>query len=124
MLEVMLLIPLVLFAFLVLATRYSWKVIFLLLLVGPFLATALLIAGAVAFTDIGGLPPSFRDWVSFILTAYFFIFSMAIIYPRSAYVGIFALLACVIYERFPRSRTEDRAWRILLSAGLGAAGCD
>src|SRR5260370_4954031 len=121
MLQATLVIPFFVFAFLVRATGYSWRLLFLLLLVGPFIATAVLIAGGVVFTDIGELPASLRDWVSFTLTAYFFIFSMAIIYPRSAYVAIFALLAWIIYERSPRSRTEDRAWRILIGAGLGTA---
>jgi hypothetical protein len=120
-LEVMLLIPFVLFAFLVLATRYSWKLIFLLLLVGPFLATALLIAGAAAFTDIGGLPPSFRDWVSFILTMYLLILPMAIIYPRSACVAILALLGWTVYERSLGPRNDDRNWRILIATGIGIA---
>jgi hypothetical protein len=117
----MLLIPFVLFAFLVLAMRYSWKLIFLLLLVGPFLATALLIAGAVAFTDIGGLPPSFRDWVSFILTMYLFIFPMAIIYSMSACIAILALFGWTAYERSSLSRTEDRARQIFTATGLGTA---
>jgi hypothetical protein len=121
MLEIMLVIPFVLFALLVRATQYSWKLLFLLLLVGPFLATALNIAGGVAFTNIGGLPPSFRDWVSYILTMYLLILPMAIIYPRSACVAILALLGWTVYERSSGSRNEDRNWRILIATGIGTA---
>jgi hypothetical protein len=119
MLEVILVIPFVLFVFLVRVTQYSWKLFFVLLLVGPFIATAVLIAGGVAFTDIGGLPPSFLDWVSFILTLYLLILPMAVIYPRSACVAILALLGWAVYERSLRSRAEDRAWRILIATGIG-----
>ena len=122
MLEVMLVIPFVLFAFLVRATRYSWRLFFLLLVVGPFIATALLIAGVIVFTNIGGLPPSFRDWISFILTMYLLILPMAVIYPRSACVAILALLASSAYELSSWSRTEDGVRRILVGAGFGAAG--
>ncbi len=121
MLDVVLVIPFVLFAFLVRATRYSWRFLFLLLFVGPFIATALNIAGGVVFTDIGGLPPSFRDWVSLILTMYLLILPMAIIYPRSACVAILALLGWTVYERSLGSRNDYRAWRILIATGIGTA---
>ncbi len=121
MLLVTLVIPFVLFAFLVRATRYSWRLLFLLLLVGPFIATALNIAGGVVFTDIGGLPPSFRDWVSFILTMYLLILPMAVIYPRSACVAILALLGWTLFEGSLGSQTEDRSWRFLIATGIGTA---
>jgi hypothetical protein len=119
MLEVLLVIPFILFVFLVRATRHSWRLLFILLLVGPFIATALLIVGEVLFINIGGLPPSLLDWVSFILTLYLLILPMAIIYPRSAYVALMALLAWTVFERSSWSRTKDRAGRILIATGVG-----
>jgi hypothetical protein len=64
-------------------------------------------------------PSSFRDWVSFILTAYLFILPMAIIYPRSVCVAILVLLGCTVYERSMWSRAADRARRVLIGPVLG-----
>ena len=123
MLDAVLVIPFVLFAFLVRATRYSWRLLFLLLIrVGPFLATALNIAGGVAFTDIGGLPPSFRDWVS--------LHSNHVLAhpPDGDHLSKERLRRYIGAARMDRlralvmgSRSEDRAWRILIATGIGTA---
>jgi hypothetical protein len=120
MLRATLLIPFLLLASLIRVQRYPWKVLLLLLIVGPFIASGLLIAGGVAFTDVGASPSSLRDWISFILTAYLFVLPMAVIYPRSACVAILALVGWVICERL-WLRSRDRTWRIFVGVALGTA---
>ncbi len=121
MLQATLVIPFVLLGFLIRAARYPWRLFPLLLIVGPFVASALLIAGGVLFTDVGESQSSFHDWISLILTAYLFVLPMAIIYPRSACVAILALLGWVIYERSLWLPSRDRAWRIFIGVALGTA---
>ena len=117
----MLILPLCAFVLTIIWTRSTWRLALGLLLLCPFLACLLLMAGGLFFGEITheiNDINSFRDFASFSLMFYLVTFPDAL-YPPAAWLGAGALSAWAGCKLWLSSRSFSASRRVVFGAVMG-----